>query len=118
MDKLQDYRAQEAACRKRALLDEKCREVWLARAEGWAYLARKEAAHHFKESTATSSGDLANPTTASANYTRERTIKIERPVRAQLGHRKVSVHWVSVVIRGICAARRSFFSREACYNQP
>jgi hypothetical protein len=61
MDNLGDYRAQEAACRKRALFDEKRKEVWLARAEGWAYLAHKEAAPQFKEGSANGSINLANP---------------------------------------------------------
>jgi len=61
MDNIQDYRTQESTCRKRALFDEKRKDMWLSMAQGWAYLANKEAAHRFIESSVTSSSDLADP---------------------------------------------------------
>src|SRR6478735_10947357 len=46
----QDCRAQEAQCRRRAASDEQNRDLWLAMAERWSYLA-KEAPFCFREST-------------------------------------------------------------------
>lgn len=44
MTNLQDCRAQEAQCRRRAETDEPHRDLWLSMAERWSYLARKESA--------------------------------------------------------------------------
>jgi len=49
MNNLQDFRAQEAQCRKRAEIDDTHRDLWLSMAERWSYLAQKEDAPHFKE---------------------------------------------------------------------
>jgi hypothetical protein len=51
VNNLQDCRAQEAQCRRRAEIDEPHRDLWLSMAERWSYLAQKEAAFHFREST-------------------------------------------------------------------
>jgi hypothetical protein len=44
MTNLQDCRAQEAQCRRRAETDEPHRDLWLSLAERWSYLALKESA--------------------------------------------------------------------------
>jgi hypothetical protein len=44
MSHLQDCRAQEAQCRRRAEIDEPHRDLWLSMAERWSYLALKECA--------------------------------------------------------------------------
>jgi hypothetical protein len=44
MSYLQDCRAQEAQCRRRAETDEPHRDLWLSMAERWSYLALKESA--------------------------------------------------------------------------
>ena len=44
MTNLQDCRAQEARCRRRAETDEPHRDLWLSLAERWSYLALKESA--------------------------------------------------------------------------
>jgi hypothetical protein len=44
MNNLQDCRAQEAQCRRRAETDEPHRDLWLSMAERWSYLALKETA--------------------------------------------------------------------------
>ena len=46
MSNLQDCRAQEAQCRRRALTDQEHKDLWLSMAERWSYLAHKEAAFH------------------------------------------------------------------------
>jgi hypothetical protein len=43
MSHLQDCRAQEARCRRRAETDEPHRDLWLSMAERWSYLALKES---------------------------------------------------------------------------
>ena len=43
MNNLQDCRAQEAQCRRRAETDEPHRDLWLSMAERWSYLALKES---------------------------------------------------------------------------
>ena len=50
MNNLQDCRAQEAQCRRRAVSDEQNRDLWLSMAERWSYLV-KEAPFCFREST-------------------------------------------------------------------
>jgi hypothetical protein len=44
LNNLQDCRAQEAHCRRRAEIDEPHRDLWLSMAERWLYLGRREGA--------------------------------------------------------------------------
>jgi hypothetical protein len=43
VNNLQDCRAQEAQCRRRAASDEQNRDLWLSMAERWSYLCFRES---------------------------------------------------------------------------
>jgi hypothetical protein len=49
MNNLQDWRAQEARCRRCALVDEQNKDLWLSMAERWSFLGRNEAGFLIRE---------------------------------------------------------------------